>query len=130
MMMRIAVVEDGQSPTTRGVATALGIPYSHAAKVVTRLQHLGVLEARRGRGGGLALTEAGRHGSVGQLVRALEGAGEVVGCEGEPCSLRSVCRLRTALGAAQDAFYTSLDPHTIDDFVSGPTGPLLLSLSL
>nr|WP_308259577.1 hypothetical protein [Pseudonocardia sp. H11422] len=37
-------------------------------KIVTRLQHLGVLEARRGRGGGLALTSAGRYGVAGDVV--------------------------------------------------------------
>src|SRR5262245_44339589 len=60
--MRLAVIGDAPAPTTREVADAVGVPYTHAAKVVTRLQHLGVVEARRGRGGGLALTTAGRTG--------------------------------------------------------------------
>ncbi|MZE72930.1 Rrf2 family transcriptional regulator, partial [Streptomyces sp. SID5789] len=63
-VMRLAVVRDGDDPlTTREVADAMGVPYTHAAKAVTRLQHLGVVEARRGRGGGLALTGAGRDAS-------------------------------------------------------------------
>ncbi|MFD0566738.1 RrF2 family transcriptional regulator [Kitasatospora saccharophila] len=121
--MRLAVLDEDQSPTTREVAEAVGVPYHHAAKVVSRLQHLGVVEARRGRGGGLALTAAGRTGSLGRIVRELEGVGDVVGCEDEPpCPLRHSCRLRGALRRAQEAFYASLDPLTVDDLVGGEGG--------
>lgn len=129
--MRLAVAdEEAPAPTTREVAGTVGVPYTHAAKVVSRLQHLGVVEARRGRGGGLTLTPAGRRGSVGRLVRELEGTGDVVGCEDEPpCPLRSACRLRGALREAQEAFFAALDPLTVEDLAGPPTGPVLLTLS-
>ncbi|MBC3993831.1 Rrf2 family transcriptional regulator [Streptomyces sp. AC563] len=128
--MRLAVLDVESAPTTREVADAVAVPYSHAAKVVTRLRHLGVVEARRGRGGGLALTSTGRAASLGWLVRELEGAGDVVGCEDDPpCPLRTACRLRSALRQAQESFYATLDPITIADLVSAPTGPVLLGLS-
>ncbi|CAM5357637.1 RrF2 family transcriptional regulator [Streptomyces abikoensis] len=126
--MRLAVTGD-DTPTTREVAEAIAVPYTHAAKVVSRLQHMGVVEARRGRGGGLSLTSAGRTGSVGRLVRELEGAGDVVGCEDDPpCPLRAACRLRGALRNAQEAFFAALDPITVEDLTGPPTGPVLLSL--
>ncbi|MEV8155666.1 Rrf2 family transcriptional regulator [Streptomyces fradiae] len=128
-VMRLAVEDGGGSPTTREVAESMGVPAAHKAKAVTRLQHLGVVEARRGRGGGLALTALGRGASIGWLVRELEGDGEVVACEGEtPCPLRAACRLRGALRDAQEAFYAALDPLTVADLVSSPTGPVLVGL--
>jgi Rrf2 family nitric oxide-sensitive transcriptional repressor len=131
IVMRLAVVDDAANPTTREVAGVMGVQYTHAAKVVARLQHLGVVEARRGRGGGLALTATGRSSSIGFLVRELEGNGDVVDCEGElPCPLSSACRLRHALRQAQEAFYASLDPLRVEDLVADPTGPVLLSLQL
>jgi Rrf2 family nitric oxide-sensitive transcriptional repressor len=127
--MRLAVAEQGVSLTTRQVAEAMAIPYTHTAKAIARLQHLGVVEARRGRGGGLELTGAGRKASLGWLIRELEGEEEVVTCEGEtPCPLRAACRLRGALRGAQQAFYASLDPLTVDDLIASPTGPVLLTL--
>ncbi|MER6412017.1 Rrf2 family transcriptional regulator [Streptomyces humidus] len=118
------------TPTTRDVAAAMDVPYTHTAKVVAELQHMGLLEARRGRGGGLALTQRGRTASVGAIVRAFEGDGDVVDCEGTvPCPLRSACRLRGALRRAQEAFFASLDPITLADLVADPTGPLLLGIS-
>ncbi|WP_167376893.1 Rrf2 family transcriptional regulator, partial [Streptomyces niveiscabiei] len=44
-VMRLAVVEEGASLTSREVAEAMGVPYSHMAKAISRLQHLGVVEA-------------------------------------------------------------------------------------
>ena len=128
-VMRLAVTAPEESITTREVAESMDVPHTHMAKVVTRLQHLGVVEARRGRGGGLALTELGRRSSVGWLARTLEGEEEVVACEGDPpCPLRTACRLRGALREAQEAFYRALDPLTVAELVSSPTGPLLLTL--
>lgn len=40
IVMRLAVLEEEAAPTTRQVAGAVAVPYTHAAKVVTRLQHL------------------------------------------------------------------------------------------
>jgi Rrf2 family nitric oxide-sensitive transcriptional repressor len=115
--------------TTRQVADVVGVPYTHTAKAVARLQHLGLIEARRGRGGGLTLTAAGSRASIGGLVRELEGVGDVVGCEGdEPCPLASACRLRGALRRAQEAFYASLDPITLSELVGSPTGPVLIGM--
>ncbi|MEU2676555.1 Rrf2 family transcriptional regulator [Streptomyces sp. NPDC007107] len=131
VLMRLTVTTDDEDPpTTREVAATMQVPYTHAAKVVARLQHLGLVDARRGRGGGLSLTTAGRAASIGALVRQLEGPGEVVECEGAtPCPLRSACLLRSALRRAEEAFYASLDPLTVGDLVSSPTGPLLLGIS-
>ena len=138
VVMRLAVTNgngDGDAtstsmPTTREVAAAVAVPYTHAAKVVTRLQHLGVVEARRGRNGGLMLTQTGRSSSVGRLVRELEGVGDVVGCDDDPpCPLRNACRLRSLLRTAQEAFYSTLDPVTVEDLVASPTGPVLLGLA-
>ncbi|GHH94909.1 HTH-type transcriptional repressor NsrR [Streptomyces capillispiralis] len=131
VLMRLAVAGDSR-PTTRDVAAAVDVPYTHAAKVVAELQHRGLLIARRGRGGGLSLTEKGRGASVGALVRSFEGEGDVVECEGgssvAPCPLRSDCRLRGALRRAQEAFFASLDPITVADIAADPTGPLLLGI--
>ncbi|QZZ32377.1 RrF2 family transcriptional regulator [Streptomyces sp. ST1015] len=130
-VMRLAVVEEGASLTSREVAEAMGVPYSHMAKAISRLQHLGVVEARRGRSGGLVLTGLGRRASVGWLVRELEGEAEVVDCEGDPpCPLRAACRLRGALREAREAFFAALDPVVVADLVTSPTGPVLVGLAV
>lgn len=129
IVMRLAVLDDEQTATTGGLAQELNVPATHAAKVVTRLGHLGVVDARRGRSGGLRLADGARTVSVGFVARALEGDGEVVECEGaHPCPLRGGCRLRGALARAREAFFAALDPVTIADVAAPPTRDLLLTI--
>jgi len=116
--------------TTRTIAMAAGASENHIAKAVSRLAELGLVNARRGRTGGLELTAAGREVSVGWLVRRLEGDREVIDCAGEgPCPLVPACRLRRALADAKEAFYTELDRHTISDLVGGTRLPVILKLT-
>lgn len=130
VVMRLATMPDASS-TTRDLAGQLAVPYTHVAKVVVRLAELGVVHSRRGRNGGLVITDLGRTARVGWLALRLEGEGEVVDCEGDtPCPLRGNCRLRGALAAARRAFFTALDDYTIDELVADPTGAVLLTLDM
>lgn len=130
VLMRVAVLDDGDTLTTRAVAEQVEVSYTHATKVVARLEALGVVETRRGRHGGLAITEQGRRVSVGWLVRQLEGIDEVIACEGAtPCPLRGACRLRSVLRDAQEAFFAVLDDYTVGDLTPPATASVLLTLS-
>ncbi|MCA5893404.1 Rrf2 family transcriptional regulator [Isoptericola sp. NEAU-Y5] len=129
IVMRLAVLEADQVATTRVLAAELHVPATHAAKVVTQLARLGIVEARRGRTGGLWLADDARSISVGAVARALEGDGEVVECHGtNPCPLRDGCLLRGALARAREAFFAALDPLTIADVAAPPTRSVLLTL--
>ena len=119
-----------QRVTTRTVAAAAGASENHVAKAVSRLAELGLVNSRRGRAGGLELTEAGRNASLGWLVRRLEGDREVVDCTGQSaCPLIAGCRLRRVLADAKEAFYAELDRYTISDLVGSQMLPVVLQLS-
>lgn len=129
IVMRLAVLDDAVT-TTATLSDQLRVKHTHAAKVVTALHKMGVVEARRGRAGGLRMTASASQMSVGAIVRGLEAAGEVVECEGSnPCPLRAACRLRSALREAQEAFFAVLDRLTVADLAVAPTRAVLLSLS-
>jgi Rrf2 family transcriptional regulator, nitric oxide-sensitive transcriptional repressor len=129
VVMLLATIGDGEAPSTRQMADQLNVSYNHATKVTARLAELAVVNTRRGRGGGLAITELGRTATVGWLARRLEGPGEVIQCEGDaPCPLRSNCRLRAQLRRAQEAFFAVLDELTLAELAEPPTRAVLLSL--
>lgn len=112
--------------TTRTIAVGANASEHHIAKAVARLVELGMVNARRGRVGGLSLTEDGRTVSVGWLVRRLEGDAEVVDCDGgSPCPLIAGCRLRRVLAEAKEAFYRALDNHTLEDLAGSGLLPVV-----
>lgn len=131
VLMRLAAGSGDRTHTSRGLAEELAVPHTHVAKVVSRLSEIGVVHARRGRGGGLSITALGRTAGVGWVTRELEGAGPVVDCDGgagpagRPCPLRADCRLRGALARAQQAFFESLDALTVADLAEDSAALLL-----
>ncbi|MEU7999117.1 Rrf2 family transcriptional regulator [Micromonospora sp. NPDC049060] len=132
MALRIAMLAaaNPRRMTVDELSDQLGLPRNHVAKVVQRLQRLGVLVTIRGRSGGVAFAEDGGNATVGHVVRAFEGDDEVVSCDEPACSLRAACRLRGELRRARDAFLAVLDDVTLGELVAGPTGPALLALGL
>ena len=130
MMLLAAGESDGPRVTTRTIAAGAGASEHHIAKAVSRLSELGMVHARRGRVGGLELTDAGRTASIGWLVRQLEGDREVIDCAGDsPCPLVAACRLRRALADAKEAFHRELDRHTVTDLTGGSRLPVVLQLT-
>ncbi|MCZ7424650.1 Rrf2 family transcriptional regulator [Micromonospora sp. WMMA1949] len=130
MALRIAMLTAAAPvrATVDELANRLALPRSHVAKVVQRLQRIGVLVTIRGRSGGVAFAEHAADITVGEVVRAFEGDGEVVDCARPVCPLVAECRLRGELRRAQAAFLAVLDGVRLGDLVHGSAGPLLLSL--
>ena len=130
-MMLLATGEaDDRRVTTRVIANSANASEHHVAKAVSRLTELGMVTSRRGRVGGLNLTESGRSASVGWLIRALEGDRAVIECEGDaPCPLIAGCRLRRALARAKEAFYRELDAYNVADLVRETSLPLIFGIS-
>ncbi|MEO3760703.1 Rrf2 family transcriptional regulator [Mycobacterium sp. B14F4] len=127
MMLLAAGEAADRRVTTRSIAVGANASENHIAKAVARLGDLGMVSARRGRVGGLTLTDAGRHVSIGWLVRRLEGDREVIECGGaNPCPLTPACRLRRALAEAKEAFYHELDRYTLSD-LTRDAGVLVIS---
>lgn len=107
------------------VADAYDISRHHLVKVVNFLAKLGYLETRRGRGGGIALGMKPEDIRIGMVVRRTEDTPFIVECfdkQHNTCPINGSCRLKGALSQAVNAFYDTLDRHTLRDLVSDPEG--------
>lgn len=103
------------------VSRAFGTSRHHLVKVVQMLTDLGVVEARRGRGGGMRLARDASEINVGWLIRRTEPHLNLVECfdpARNTCPIASACGLKKALHHAQQAFLQALDEYTLDDFLS------------
>ncbi|MFM2166048.1 MAG: HTH-type transcriptional repressor NsrR [Verrucomicrobiota bacterium] len=115
----------GESFSLSEVADAYGISRHHLVKVVNYLAKLGYLETRRGRGGGISLAMKPEDIRVGMVVRRTEGMPPIVECfdkDHNTCIITGSCRLKGALAQASNAFYETLDRHTLRDLVAGADG--------
>jgi Rrf2 family nitric oxide-sensitive transcriptional repressor len=116
-------------PVTIGeIASQFGVPHNHLVKVVNRLGKLGCLRATRGRNGGLALAMPASALRLGELLRGLEEAAELIDCDKPPCILQGQCQLKAALNAGLAAFYAAMDAFTLADVSGQRTGEAIVVL--
>ena len=103
------------------VGRAYGISRHHLVKVVQTLVELGVVEAQRGRGGGMRLAMRPSEINVGWLVRRTEPHLDLVECfdlETNTCPIAPACGLKGTLLRAQQAFLGVLDEYSLDHFLA------------
>jgi Rrf2 family nitric oxide-sensitive transcriptional repressor len=118
--------------TTRNVADQVGTPYNHVSKSMLKLRNLGLVEAVRGRSGGVRISSAGTQATVGGVLRVLNEQTDVAACHTDSgdCPLIHDCGLRGALNHAREAFYASLDTMIIGSLARPKTqGPVPVALS-
>ena len=110
------------------IAESFSVSRNHLAKVVHFMAGQQWLLTTRGKGGGLALTQAPEHYNIGKIMRTLQGKSQLVDCANPPCVLRSNCGLKSILNEALEAFFCSLDQYTLADIIQGKTQDLLADL--
>lgn len=123
-LMRMASAPE-RAFSTAELAGEFGISRNHLTKAIAALSAAGVVETRRGAGGGARLAAAPETLRLGRIVAVLESGGALVECfraDDGACTLTSECRLRGILGTAQGAFIESLDRHTLADCALRPSG--------
>jgi len=102
------------------ISRAFGISRHHLVKVVQTLTDLGVVEAQRGRGGGMRLAKRPSEINVGWLIRRTEPHFDLVECfdpEANTCPIAPACGLKGALHRARQAFLDVLDEYSLDQFL-------------
>ncbi len=117
MLMRMASAP-GRAHSTAEMAEEFGLSRNHLSKIMQRLSRGGIVETRRGGGGGATLARAPNAIRLGDIVRLLEQDQPLVECfktESSPCALESQCRLKTRLRGAETAFLADLDRSTLAD---------------
>lgn len=123
VLMLLGRQPDGQSLKVETMASQLGgLSRNHLHKIVQDLAALGVLRTLRGAGGGVSLAKRLEDVRLGWLVRTLESDQAIVECfreDGGCCAIDPGCRLRGMLHVAREAFYDSLDKHTLADCAGG-----------
>ncbi|MGE9267505.1 MAG: RrF2 family transcriptional regulator [Verrucomicrobiales bacterium] len=104
--------------TVREVAEAYGLSQHHLSKISKLLIKHGLLEAQRGRGGGVRLAKEPEKIRLGDVLNVCEPAPSVIDCKNGvsgPCVILPVCALRGVFGEARLAFYEVMNRYTLHD---------------
>ena len=122
-LLMLVAIRNGETVTIREVADRYGISRNHLMKIANQLSAAGIIEATRGRGGGMTLARDARDITIGEVVRLTEDGFALVECfdpESDTCAISPVCKLRRALREALGAFLGVLDSYSLGDLVKRP----------
>lgn len=117
MLMRMASVPE-QAFSTAELADEFQLSRNHLAKIIQQLARGGIVETRRGGGGGATLRLAPEDIRLGDVIRLLEQGQALVECfgpQGGDCTLEGCCRLKSKLRQAEAKFLEDLNRSTLAD---------------
>lgn len=119
--LQLAALRSPELVRVDDVVRVHGLARPHIVKIVHELGQAGLVETRRGRGGGFTLARPAEEIVVGDVIRLTEGPLDVVECfnpEKNTCPLIGICKLSRALKEATQAFMAVLDDLTLADIAS------------
>ncbi|MEM9957657.1 MAG: Rrf2 family transcriptional regulator [Pseudomonadota bacterium] len=131
-LLMYCAVNDGRVAPVSDIARACNMSEAHLGKIANALAAGGFVQTLRGRRGGVRLARAPEDLNVGEIIRATELGYCLVEClaaEGNTCPLTEVCKFRSVMSEALEAFLRVLDRYTLADLVNEP-GPLRAAMSL
>ncbi len=119
VLIYVGLRTDGRV-TIREIAQSYDISRNHLMKVVSNLTRLGYLDARRGPGGGIALSRPPAEINIADVIRDMEPDMHPVSCFGEPglCVIKPVCSLRNVLQEAMLAYVDTLEKYNLQDLLA------------
>ncbi|WP_418591572.1 Rrf2 family transcriptional regulator [Ponticoccus sp. (in: a-proteobacteria)] len=117
MLMRLASAPD-RAFSTADLAEEFQLSRHHLIKIMQKLGRAGLVQTRRGGGGGATLARAPAEIRLGDVVRLLEEGQALVEClqpDGGECTIDGCCRLKSRLRVAEISFIESLNRSTLAD---------------
>ena len=117
MLMRLASAPN-RAFSTADLAEEFQLSRNHLTKIMQTLGRAGLVQTRRGGGGGATLARDPKEIRLGDVVRVLEEGQALVECfqpNGGDCTIDGSCRLKTRLRVAEMAFIENLNRSTLAD---------------
>jgi Rrf2 family transcriptional regulator, nitric oxide-sensitive transcriptional repressor len=128
-MLLYLALHPGRPVSIAEMSRAYDVSPHVLVKAAQLLTDKGLISTQRGRKGGLRLAKRPAEINVGAIVRMTEPSWDLVECfdtSTNTCPIEPACGLKGVMKRAQGAFFTTLDEHTLADFL--PRKPALLRL--
>lgn len=107
-----------------------GISRNNLNKIVHQLSKEGIVQTKKGKGGGLKLALLPEQINLGDMLLLMESSMQLVDCTKPECSILPACRLKGILAEATNAFISVLKKYTLADLVAEKNNELKVILKL
>ena len=117
VLMYLDQKKDNQQSSLDELAADFKISRNHLIKVVQFLAANELVQTKRGKNGGILISDKAREILLGDLIHLLEQDDTpVVNCDSKPCVFKSHnCKLKSVFNTAYLAFIESLNQYKLSD---------------
>jgi len=117
--LELAANVSGSPVSASVIAAKYSLPAPFVEKILHQLKLAGLVNARKGRGGGYYLTADPASLSVRCILEALDESLDLVGCLGSDsdCSLTQICPTKSAWTKIDQRFKALLDSLSLRDLL-------------
>lgn len=117
VLMYLNKKDNAASGSLDELAERFNISRNHLIKVVQFLSNNGLVVTKRGKNGGIIISEKATQMGLGDLINLLEqDESPVINCHTKPCVFSShSCKLKSFLDIAYQAFIDSLNKNNLSD---------------
>ena len=129
-LIYLALLPQGRRASIDEISSTYDISRNYVNKIVHQLGKAGIIETKRGKGGGFYLKRAPQDLNIGDIVVLLENTLQVVECKTPLCRILPACKLKGMLGQATQAFLDSLKAYTLADLLEGEAQNLIQILDI
>ena len=118
-------LEHGKGPTLiSDIAASEHIPHKFLELILLELKRKGILQSKKGKGGGYTLSRPPSLITIGEVIRALDGPLALLPCVSQSayqrcdeCVDELACGIRHVMKDVREATATILDGTTLEDLV-------------
>jgi Rrf2 family nitric oxide-sensitive transcriptional repressor len=129
-LIYLALLPSGRRASIDEISTTYDISRNNLNKIVHQLGKAGIIETKRGKGGGFSLKQAPQTINLGDLVVLLENTLQLVECNTPQCRILAACKLKEILRQATQAFIDNLNAYTLADLLEGEAKELIQILNI
>ncbi|GAC21137.1 Rrf2 family transcriptional regulator [Paraglaciecola arctica] len=129
-LIYLALLPQGRRASIDEISTTYDISRNNVNKIVHQLGKAGIIETKRGKGGGFYLKKKPEELNIGDLVVLLENTLQVVECKTPQCRILPACKLKGILGQATQAFLDSLKAYTLANLLEDEANNLIQILNI
>lgn len=130
ILIYLALLPEEKLASIDAISQTYDISRNNVNKIVHQLGREGIIETKRGKGGGFRLKLAAPDINIGEVVMLLENTMLPVDCSSPVCLILPACKLKKIFHEAMQAFVASLGAYTLADLLDNKKTDLIKILDI
>ena len=130
LLIYLALLPDDKRANIDEISDIYDVSRNNVNKIVHQLGKAGIIDTKRGKGGGFKLKRTAEQINLGDMVVMLESSLQIIDCKTPYCRILPACELKKVFNLARESFINTLKQYTLADLVANKSDDLIQILEI